>query len=303
MHYLRLIGYRSLLLLLSVQLIVIFGFLIPFETTMSLNNLGNLLLIFAMLCIASGGQIIYAINNSKSLVISQPKLAKALSAVGQKRAYNLFIGLNCIGIILGFYLSNSIGFPGFSGLFILGSLLLYLSGHYFSNILLVSNFIQAGLCAVCILSLGLFNLLPSITPENQATQALFFSILMDYALLAFMLVLLHQLVQDQININGDHKIQKRTLSILLGKDRTNKVLSILSILLAVGLVYYVYTYLFNHTYFVLYILFSMIAPLLFFSIKIATAKTGKQFSVQLFILKIVLWTTAISIAWYNYILH
>ncbi len=36
-----------------------------------------------------------------------------------------------------------------------------------------------------ILILGLYDLLPAITPQNRATQAVIFSILLDYALICF----------------------------------------------------------------------------------------------------------------------
>lgn len=302
MNYLRLIGYHSLLMIATVQLIIKYFLFVPFQIDITLNGLGIALLIFATLCLAAAGNVIIAISNTTADKINHSKNQIVGNSISEKSAYNLFIALNILGVGIGFYLSNIIGYPGFSALFIIASVLLYVYATYLKKQLVVGNVVIGLLAAMCIILLGLYDLLPVITAENQATQNTIFSILLDYALLAFLLNWLREMTQDQKNIDGDHKAENLTLSVSIGKERTNKCLFGLAVLSIAGVIYYMYTYLFGNTIIVLYVLFLIVAPLLYFLIKILSAKTKKDFSHLYLILTITMWTALFSIGLYKFIL-
>lgn len=302
MNYLRLIGYRNLLMIAAVLFLIKYFLFLPFQVDITLNNLGFTLLIFATLCLAAAGNIINVINNSVADKVNHPKTEAIENFISEKIAFNLFIGLNIIGVGIGFYLSNSIGHPGFSALFIIGSALLYFYATYLQKQLLAGNLIISILVALCILLPGLYDLLPAITPENQTTQNTFFSILLDYALLAFLLNWLREIVHNQKNIDDDHKAQKVTLTLSIGKERTNKVLFTIACFTLAGVIYYLYTYLFGNTSIVLYALFLIVAPLLYFLIKILSAETKKDFSHLYFLLSLTMWIAIFSIGLYKFTL-
>lgn len=302
MNYLRLVGYQNLLMIAAVQLVIKYFLFVPFQIDITLNGLGIVLLIFASLCLAAAGNVIIAISNTVADKINHPKKWIVGNSISERNAYNLFFGLNILGVGIGFYLSNIIGHPGFSLLFIIASVLLYVYATYLKKQLVAGNMVIGILAAMCIILLGLYDLLPAITAKNQATQNTIFSILLDYALLAFLLNWLREMTQDQKNIDGDHKAENLTLSISIGKERTNKCLFGLAVLSIAGVIYYMYTYLFGNTIIVLYVLFLIVAPLLYFLIKILSAKTKKDFSHLYLILTITMWTALFSIGLYKFIL-
>lgn len=302
MNYLRLIGYRHLLMIASAQFIIKYFLFKPFQIDITLNGWGVALLIFACLCLAAAGNIIAAITNIEADRINCPEKVVIGNSISEKTAYNLFIGLTIMGVGIGFYLSNIIGHPEFSALFIIASALLYLHAVYLKKQLIVGNVAIGLLAAMCIILLGLYDLLPAITPQNQATQNTIFSILLDYALLTFLLTWLRELVKDQKNVDGDHKAGNATLSVSIGKERTNTCLFALTVISVVGVIYYMYTYLSGSTAIILYALILIVAPLLYFLIKILSAKSKKEFSHLYLVLTLTMWTALVSIGLYKFIL-
>lgn len=302
MKYLRLIGYQNLLMIAAVQLAIKYFLFLPFQIDITFNGLGISMLVLATLCLAAAGNIIISINNREADKINDRNNPIVGNSISVKTAFNLFIGFNVIGVGIGFYMSNLIGHPGFSALFIITSALLYVYATYLKKQLIIGNVTIGILAAMCIVLLGLYDLLPAITPENKATQNTIFSILLDYALLAFLLAWLREMVSDQKNVDGDHKAGNDTLSVSMGKTRANKCLFALTLLPMAAVIYYMYTYLFGNTAIILYALFFILAPLLYFWIKIISAKSNKEYAQLHFILTFTMWTSLISIGLYQFIL-
>jgi 4-hydroxybenzoate polyprenyltransferase len=67
-----------------------------------------------------------------------------------------------------------------------------------------------------------FDLYPAIN-ENQLLMASLFSILLDYAIFAFVINLIREIVKDLEDINGDTSQGMKTLAIVLGILKTTKL--------------------------------------------------------------------------------
>lgn len=302
MNYLRLIGYKNLLIISAAQLLIHYLFFKPFKVDISFNDLGITLFVFSTLCLAAAGNCIIAIYNREANEINYPGKTLVGKAVSEKTALYLFIVLNVIAVGIGFYLSNGLGQPKFAALFIIVSGLFYLYANYLKKQLVVGNLLIAALATLVPVSMGLFELLPVISPQNQATQHTFFSILLDYAAFVFLMAWLREMIGDQLNIDGDHKAGNETLSLKLGTERTNKIIFGLGSIIVVAVVWYAYEYLFQKQATILYCLLLIVGPLLYFLAKILSAKSKKDFSRLKLVLDIVLWAGVLSIGLYRFVL-
>lgn len=302
MYYLKLIRGGNLLFIVLTMFLIKYGLFEPFGVAITLNLLGFLLLVLAVISVAASGYIINDIFDVKADLQNKPDRTIVNNKISEKAAYRLFFILNIIGVGLGFYLSNMIGRPGFSAFFIFGSAILYLYNSQLQQTLLVGNILISLIVGLVPVGVGLYDLLPAITPDNQQTQSVIFSILIDYSIFAFLINLLREITKDQQDLDGDHNAGYRTIPIVLGKNRTNKVLFSLGLLPLAFLIYYTYTYLFENISAVLYTLFFLIAPLLYYQVIILTATKKKEYARLSLVLKIILFFGLVSIGLLQFIL-
>ena len=302
MNILNLIRWKNLLMIAFVQLLIKYALFKPFNVDITLNWFGFLLLILSTLCIAAAGNIINDIQDVDTDIVNRPEKVLIGKKVTEKTAYNLFIILNVIGVGLGFYLSNLVSRSGFFAIFVIISALLYIYATYLKQTLLVGNIVISVLVAMSVLIVGLFELLPVVNTQNQATQLTFFKILLDYALFAFIINLVREVAKDIEDIDGDYKAGMNTLPIAIGRERATKVLFALTLLPLFGVVYYMLTYLYKQQIAVGYFLLFLVAPLLYITIKSFSAKTKKDVRHISTILKIVMFLGMLSLLLYVFIL-
>jgi 4-hydroxybenzoate polyprenyltransferase len=301
-HFLNLIRWKNLLMIALMQLLIKYALFEPFNVAITLNGFGFSLLVIATLCIAAAGYIINDIYDVETDIVNKPNKVIIDKHISEKTAFNLYIVFTIIGVGLGFYLSNLIGKSGFATLFVIISALLYIYATYLKQITLVGNIVVSALVAFSIIIVGLFELLPVITSQNQQTQLTFFTILRDYAIFAFLINFIREIVKDIEDIDGDYKTDMKTLPIVIGRDRAGKVVFALSLISLAIIIYYVVTYLYKHNIAVGYFLIFVIAPLLYFSVKSFTAETNKEWHYLSNILKLILLFGILSLLLYKYIL-
>lgn len=285
-----------------VQCLIKYTLLQPFGAAMSLSTFEFTLLILATWLIAAAGNIINDIYDVETDVINKPEKVIIGKTISEKTAYNLFIILNVLGVAIGFYISHAIGKSELFSIFVIISVLLYVYASYLKQTLLIGNIIVSALVALSIVIVGLFELIPSITVQNQGIQLVFFRILLDYALFAFMLNFLREIVKDIEDIDGDFKTGMHTLPIVIGRERASKVLFILSLIPLLAIIYYINTTLYKQPVAVGYFLLFIVAPLSYVSIRILYAKTKKDFHAISNLLKLIMFFGMLSMLLYKFIL-
>lgn len=302
-NFLNLIRWKNLLLIAFVQILIKYALIEPFEVVkFTLNDFGFGLLVLATLCIAAAGNVINDIYDVETDFVNKPNKVIVGNSISEKTAFNMYIVLTIIGVGVGFYLSNLIGRSGFSAIFVIISALLYIYATYLKQTLLVGNIVVSFLVAMSLLIVGLFELLPVITDQNQETQLTFFKIIFDYAIFAFMINLLREMIKDIEDINGDYKVEMKTLPIIIGRERALKIIFALSIVPLLAVIYYTITYLYKHYIAVGYFLIFIIAPLLYFTIKSFSAETKKEINFLSAFLKIIMFFGVMSLLLYPFIL-
>jgi len=277
MKYLQLVRYQNLLMLAGMQLLFRYGFFELQNVPVALTDFQYSLLVLATVAIAAAGYLINNIFDQGTDRVNRPGSVIVGNGVSESTAYNIYIGLNVIGVGLGFYLSNGIGKPGFAALFVVIAATLYLYASSFKRSLLVGNLIIAMLLSVSILIVGIYDLYPILTFQNQSLLGVVFQILIDYAVFAFMLNLVREIVKDLEDVNGDYNQGMNTLPIALGVARTSKVVFALALVPAVALGWYIYTYIFHLTYAAIYSIVCIAAPMGYFLVKLWYATSQKDF--------------------------
>jgi len=306
MSYLKLIRYQNLLMIALMQLLFRYGFLNFQNIPLALNDWQYALLIFATIMIAAGGYVINNIMDQATDNDNKPHQVVVGKSISETKAYNVYFICTVLGVGTGFYLSNVIGKPGFASIFILISATLYLYATSLKQMLLVGNFVVASLLAFSVIIIGIFDLLPIINPNNQVALADLFSILLDYAIFAFTINFIREIVKDLEDVNGDYNQGMNTLPIVLGINRTSKLVLGLSIIPLFMVVFYIRKYFIAYDLYIatFYALISIVAPLIYFAIKIIDAKKSKDFRHLSSVLKLIILFGLLSIAVVTYnILH
>ncbi len=280
-----------------MQLLFRYGFLKLQNIPLALNEWQYALLVLSTVLIAAAGYVINNILDQQTDWNNKPQDVIVGKTISETKAYNIYIGLNSTGVAIGFYLANVIDKPNFAALFIVIAATLYIYATSLKQLALVGNIIVALLLSVSVLIIGIFDLYPVITKENQQILGSLFSILLDYAIFAFMINFIREIVKDLEDINGDYNQGMKTLPIVLGIKRTSNIVFILSFLPITAIVYYIKTYLVAYNLFptIFYTLVFILAPLFFFVVKIWTAKTQKDFKQLSTLLKWILFFGIFSI--------
>lgn len=277
----------------------LFEFL-PIQT--ALSTFDFYMLLVATVLIAAGGNVINDLYDVDIDTINKPKKVIINNHISEKAANLYYIVLTSVGVIAGFYVANSVGKPGLAALFIGVTGLLYMYASQLKSKLLIGNIIVSFLVALSLLIIVLFDIFPAIKTAPSESQLQATQIIMYYALFAFYINFIREIVKDLQDINGDRKAGRNTLAIAIGRKRTSTVVFILGIVAIAGILVYMYLYLYTSQIAVLYFLFALLAPLLFFVIKAWNAENQKDYSFLSILLKIIMLLGVISMYVQKYIL-
>ncbi|PWA07565.1 geranylgeranylglycerol-phosphate geranylgeranyltransferase [Flavobacterium laiguense] len=302
MKYLKLIRYQNLLMLALMQLLFRYGFLKLQNIPLALSDWQYCLLVLSTVLIAAGGYVINNIFDQATDNDNKPNQVVVGKSISETQAYNIYLALTVWGVGIGFYLSNVIAKPGFASIFIMIAATLYLYATSLKQMMLIGNLIVALLLSFSVIIIGVFDLFPVTNPGNQQIMSNLFSILLDYALFAFIINFVREIVKDLEDVNGDYNQGMNTLPIVLGINRTSKLILVISFIPLLMVIFYINTYYMPNNLYIatLYALLFVVAPLLYFIIKMATAKKTKNFHHLSIILKLVILFGLFSIAIVTY---
>jgi 4-hydroxybenzoate polyprenyltransferase len=199
--------------------------------------------------------------------------------------------------VIGFYLSNVIDKPSFASLFIVIAATLYFYATSLKQSLLIGNIIVAMLLSFSVIIIGIFDLYPVTNEENRSVMGLLFGILLDYAIFAFIINFIREIVKDLQDVEGDSNQGMNTLPIAFGIKKTSKLVFGLSFIPVILILYYINSNLFSANLFfgTIFGLVFILAPLLYFTIKIWSANNQKDFHHLSTVLKWILFFGILSI--------
>ena len=295
MNFLKLIRYQNLLMLAFMQLIFRYGFFKFQNIPLALADWQYGLLVLSTVLLAGGGYVINNIFDQETDNDNKPSDVIVGKSISEAQAYNIYFALTVSGVGIGFYLSNVIQKPGFASIFVLIAATLYLYASSLKQMMLIGNIVVALLLSFSVLIIGIFDLFPATVVENQQQMKVFFSILLDYAVFAFMINMLREIIKDIEDMDGDYNQGMNTLPVAIGKLRTCKVVFLLSIIPIIVILFYINKYLLDLLWVTIYLLLFVCGPLLLFTIKMLTAKTKKEFHFLSLLLKLILFFGILSV--------
>ncbi len=295
--WLELVRYQNLVLLALMQLLFRFGFLKLQDIPLALTNVQYLLLVAATLCLAAAGYVLNDIHDQDTDRHNRPQRLTVGHGISEKAAYNAYFVLNVAGVLCGFFLSNIIGKPVFAAIFICIAAVLHLYATSLKQSLLVGNILVAVLLAFSVYIIGIFDLYPVLNAENRALLSIVFQILIDYAVFAFLINFIREIVKDLEDVDGDYNQGMNTLPIALGVARTSRVVFYLSIVPIAVLFFYINKFFMSAgLYFAAIYAFALVvAPLVYFSIRLWGAKHKAEYHHLSNVLKFVLLFGILSI--------
>lgn len=302
MHILNLIRWKNLVLIILTQALIKYALLEPFNVLTTLNTLGFSLLVVTTLCIAAAGNIINDIYDVETDNINKPNRVIIGKHVSENVAYNLFFALNIIGVLLGFYLSHSVGKSSFFSIFVIISIALYVYASYLKGTVLFGNILISLLTAMSIIIVGIIDLLPAMIPQNREAQLTFLDLIFDYAVFAFLINLVRELVKDIQDVDGDYKAGMNTLPIVIGRERANKIAFVVSMIPIGAVIYFIVTYWYNHPVAIGYFLLFIIAPLIYATIKIFGASNNFHYKHISLVYKLVMLFGILSLLLYPFLI-
>ncbi len=278
-----------------MQLVFRYLFLAQSYVDLALTDFNYILLVIATVCIAAGGYVINNIMDQDTDEIAKPQNRVVGVSVTETVAYNWYIGLTIVGVGIGFYLSNVIYKPTFASMFILVATLLYMYATSFKQIPVLGNVLVALMVSTSIIIIGLFDILPAIDVDNRFRMKEAFDISMHYAIFAFIINLIREIVKDMEDMDGDYQSGINTLPITIGVQKTKIIVGVLTVISIGILAYYVNSNLFELDYVVYYAMILIVGPLIYFGVKLLNATTKKEFHHLSLVLKIILFFGILSV--------
>lgn len=290
MKYLKLIRFQNLLMIALMQCIIRYGFLKLQKVELALADWQFALLVLSTVFIAAGGYIINDIMDQETDSINRPNQVIVGRSISESMAYNLYFGFTIAGALIGFYLSNLIYRDNFFGIFIITSLLLYIYATSFKQIAVIGNILVSLALALSVIIVGLFDIIPATDQVNRFQMMLWLGLLFDYAVFAFLLNFIREIIKDLEDINGDYNQGMRTLPIVLGVSRTAKVVAVITAIATVILLWYINNHLMNSGLYIatIYALVFLVSPMIFAVVKVWTATTQKEFHLLSNVLKAII---------------
>ncbi|MBC8754032.1 geranylgeranylglycerol-phosphate geranylgeranyltransferase [Kordia sp. YSTF-M3] len=288
LKFLQLIRFPNLVMIALTQFLFFYYWIVPFDDCHIKSDL-FLCVMIATIFIAAGGNIINDIFDVKTDRINKPNRMFIDTFISKKKAYLLYSFLTFVGIGLGSYAGFAINHSWVSLIFIGIAVLLFLYSSYLKGIPLVGNSVVSALVASSLFILIAFD-------KGHTTRGKHLVFFKDVALIAiyiygtfaFWINLMRELVKDIEDVNGDYNAGINTLPIILGRNRVNKIVAVLAGLMICFILYITSAYLQGKTITTIYVLITILLPLLYFIMKIWQADSKREYRMLSLLLKLIM---------------
>lgn len=279
---LKLIRYKNLIIIAFLQwamhTCVIRPVLIPFRVAMATPDTAFWLLVLASVLIAAGGNIINDYFDVRIDEINRPNKVIVGRSISKKMAMHLYIALTGTGLLSGIVLAVWAQSITFGFLFVAVTGLLWFYSASYKRQFLVGNLIVAAATALVPFMTGFMEVsflrkvygeLLGFTPIAPAI----FAWINGFALFAFLITLIREIVKDMEDVDGDREVECRTMPIVWGISRSKWVIyGLIAVVLVVAGYCVSKIQLVNDSITMRYYLIGIVAPFLYFIYLVIRAK-------------------------------
>lgn len=279
-NFLRLIRYKNLIIIILTQYLMRFSIIKPmleiYEFKLQFSELHFFFLVMATVLITAAGYVINDYFDTKTDSLNRPETVIVGRLLNRRWAILLHIIFNTIGIGLGAYISFYIGLPILTLIFVLITGILWFYSTTYKRQFLIGNIIVALLTALVPLMVLLFEI-PLLNQEYgllmKEMRSDFTHIILwisAFALFAFLLTLIREIIKDVEDFEGDSAYGNKTLPIVLGVLNSKIVIITFILTTLFSLVYLFFRFL-NDKITLIYFIVFLLIPLLFLTYKIIVA--------------------------------
>ncbi|MCH8902830.1 MAG: geranylgeranylglycerol-phosphate geranylgeranyltransferase [Bacteroidetes bacterium] len=235
----RLIRVPNLLIIAATQYSVRYFLLLPnlnmYKFDLQLSEGHFFLLVLATVMIAAAGYVINDYFDVKTDSINKPEKLIIDITIKRRVAMAAHLVMSIIAIAIGFYIAMIVGNWKLGAILFFASGLLWVYSAYYKKQFLTGNIIVSLLSAMVILIVVMFerNIYTVFLTRYEA-NSMFIEIVqvaLAFAILAFFVSLIREIVKDMEDVEGDRSIYSKTLPIKLGIRKTKWVVGSLIIVL------------------------------------------------------------------------
>jgi len=247
------------------------------------------LLTLATVFITAAGYVINDYFDTRTDLVNRPQTVIVGRNLSRRTAILLHSCLNILGVLLGLIVSIKIGKPVLTLLFILVAGMLWFYSTTYKRQFLIGNLIVAVLTACVPMITLLFELprLYTVYWEMVIRFDLKLGIITywvgGYALFAFLLTLVREIIKDIEDFEGDQIFGRNTIPVFLGKKTAKTVAASLLLFTLLALVFLFARYL-NYLpsgkidyYTLIYFLVGLVIPIFILLLKLLSAEKKEDY--------------------------
>lgn len=306
--FLKLIRCKNLLMVLLTMVLTKHALIESVVDQAILSNSQFLTLLFSVLLITAGGYIINDIFDIEADKINKPNKIFIGKIISKKNAWIVYSILSFTGFFLGallsYYINNFVLFL----VFIFSILSLFIYSSHLKKRVLIGNLTIAFLISLSIMLVYFLKPLNNISNSNiwgllgdSMGYSISIVIAVLYVVFSFLTTLIREIIKDIEDINGDLKINAKTLPIVFGRKRANRVAFSISIILMILLIFISKSFLIEFPIFLGYSIVFVLLPLLFFMYKLWNAESKKEYSKLSQLMKMIMFFGILSMLFFKFI--
>ena len=237
--FFKLIRLKNLIIVALTQLIIKFSLINSFLDDFMLSNSKFYLLVLATILITASGYIINDIYDVKTDKINKKKSRIIGKSITSRNAIRWYILFNLLALGLAVYIAYTVNQPYYSLIFIYCIFSLWTYSKRMKTSFLFGNLQVSLLTALSIFNVALFDIIPNGINKNNG-EIVIFKIILFYASFAFVITFIREMIKDLEDMEGDKKIQAKTLAITYGIEKTKWISLIFTIFTFLGIAYFQY---------------------------------------------------------------
>ncbi len=210
---------------------------------LQMDNLHFSLLVLSTVFLAAAGYIINDYFDTQTDWINKPEKVVVGVVINRRVAMTLHSVLNIIGVAIGIYLSIYIKLFPLSFIFLLTSGLLWFYSTNYKRQFLIGNLTVSFLTSLVPMIVILFELpllnreYGTIMLQHNANFNYIFIWVAGFAVFAFLVTLIREIIKDAEDFEGDNAYGMKTLPIKLGMTTTKIIITVLILSAVVMLMY------------------------------------------------------------------
>ena len=303
MELLKKVRWVNLLIIVFTMYSMRFGVVNPLlklnGLELQLNEFYFVLLVLATVFLAAGGYIVNDYFDKKIDEINRPVKTKDEveneedETICCRKAMKFYNAFTISGVVLGTLVSLLIGQYMFSTIFFLVAGVLWFYSSTYKRIPFLGNVIVAILSAMVPLLVVVYEM-PLIVEkyrdlfiENNTDVMIIMYFVGGFALFAFMLTLIREIIKDIEDIVGDKTYGKRTIPVVLGNGFAT-VLAGIFIVSTIYMLFYFQTNYSNEKLSLWYILILIVSPLSYVIFRLIANTSKKGMHITSTIIKLVM---------------